>query len=94
VAVVLAAEGYPGSPRKGDAISGVAEAESLGVSVLHAGTTIGPDGLSTSGGRILAVTATGADLAAARDLVYRGVDAIHFRGAQYRTDIAEAASSG
>jgi phosphoribosylamine--glycine ligase len=92
VAVVMAAAGYPSSPRSGDRITGIEDAESQGVSVMHAGTTSGSDGLAVSGGRVLAVTATGEDLAAARDLAYAGVDAITFEGAQFRHDIAEAAS--
>jgi len=92
VAVVMAAAGYPSSPRSGDRITGIEDAESQGVSVMHAGTTSGSDGLAVSGGRVLAVTATGEDLAAARDLAYAGVDAISFEGAQFRHDIAEAAS--
>ena len=68
VAVVVAAEGYPASPRTGDRVHGLAEAERLdGVDVLHAGTVTDGDGhVVTSGGRILAVTARGADVADAR----------------------------
>src|SRR4051794_25503473 len=92
VTVVMAAAGYPDSPRKGDAISGVAAAEAAGAAVLQAGTSLGEGGLVASGGRVLAVTATGDDLTAARDLAYRGVEAISFAGAQSRRDIAEAAA--
>ncbi len=94
VAVVMAAHGYPEAPRKGDPITGVAAAESLGASVLQAGTALGSDGLQTDGGRVLAVTATGDDLSAARSIAYRGVAAIDFAGAQYRRDVAEAAARG
>jgi hypothetical protein len=68
VTVVLAAEGYPASPRTGDVIEGIADAEALpGVTVFHAGTTTGPDGtVLTAGGRVLDVTATGPTLADAR----------------------------
>jgi phosphoribosylamine--glycine ligase len=90
VAVVLAAQGYPGRPRSGDVVEGLPEAEMLdGVEVLHAGTAY--DGLGrvvTAGGRVLAVTAVGADVADARAKAYAGVDAIRFDGAQFRTDIA------
>jgi len=93
VTVVMAAAGYPASPRKGDVISGVAEAEERGAAVLHAGTTSGSDGLAVSGGRVLGVTATGETLAEARDVAYAGVEAISFDGAQYRHDIAQQAAS-
>lgn len=89
VAVVMAAAGYPSAPRQGDVIHGMEAAEALdGVSVLQAGTTPGPDGLTTSGGRVLSVTATGGSLGAARDLAYRAAGEITFDGAQYRRDIA------
>ncbi len=93
VAVVLAAAGYPESPRNGDVISGVDDAGAIGgVHVAHAGTTLGPDGLATAGGRVLAVTALAPDTAAARALAYRGVEAISFEGAQHRSDIAAESS--
>jgi phosphoribosylamine---glycine ligase len=93
VAVVVAAKGYPAEPRSGDIITGITEAEATGVQVFHAGTARDGDDLVTSGGRILAVTATGADLSAARSAAYAGVDKIHIEGSRYRTDIALAASS-
>jgi phosphoribosylamine---glycine ligase len=88
--VVIAAAGYPGKPRTGDPIEGVAAAEALpGVSVHHAGTATDPDGrLVTAGGRVLAVTATGADQRQARERAYQGVARIRIPGARYRTDIA------
>jgi phosphoribosylamine--glycine ligase len=93
VTVVMAAEGYPGSPRKGDPISGVeAVAEMEGLDVIQAGTAREGDSLVTAGGRVLAVTAVGEDLMAARQRAYRGVTAISFGGAQYRTDIAAEAA--
>ncbi|HEU5045184.1 MAG TPA: phosphoribosylamine--glycine ligase [Nocardioidaceae bacterium] len=90
VAVVLSAAGYPGAPRTGDRITGVAEAAALdGVSVLQAGTALDEDGrLVTSGGRVLAVTATGADVAEARRRAYDGVARIGIDGAHHRSDIA------
>jgi len=90
VAVVLAAEGYPESPRKGDVIHGLdAAAELDGVTVVHAGTAVNDVGdVETSGGRVLAVTATAASVGEARDLAYSGVDRISFDGAHWRTDIA------
>ena len=67
VTVVLAAHNYPGSPRVGDVITG-----SDGEGILHAGTVRGEDGsVVSAGGRVLSVVATGTDLAAARDAVYR-----------------------
>jgi phosphoribosylamine---glycine ligase len=90
VAVVLAAGAYPESPRKGDVIHGLdAAAELDGVTVVHAGTAVNDDGdVETSGGRVLAVTATAASVGEARDLAYSGVDRISFDGAHWRTDIA------
>jgi phosphoribosylamine--glycine ligase len=93
VTVVMAAAGYPASPRKGDVISGVAAAEERGAAVLHAGTTAGPEGLAVSGGRVLGVTATGETLAEAREVAYAGVEAISFDGAQFRHDIAQQAAA-
>jgi len=95
VAVVMASAGYPESSSKGDVITGVDKAELFdGVDVIHAGTAIDGDDLVTAGGRVLAVTAVAEDLAAARDAAYRGVAAISFDGAQFRTDIAAKAAEG
>ncbi|WP_354641522.1 phosphoribosylamine--glycine ligase [Kitasatospora camelliae] len=90
VTVVLASEGYPAAPRTGDPIEGLDEAEADGTAfVLHAGTRAGEgDEVLTAGGRVLSVTATGADLAEARTKAYAGVAKISFKGAQHRTDIA------
>ena len=90
VAVVVAADGYPCAPRTGDRVHGLAEAEGVdGVTVLHAGTAIDGDGhVVTSGGRVLAVTAVGADVAEARAKAYAGVDLIRIDGSHHRTDIA------
>jgi phosphoribosylamine--glycine ligase len=87
VCVVLASQGYPGSYRKGDAISGLDEAQSQGALVFHAGTTQRADEIVTSGGRVLAVTALGADFHAARENCYGAVEQIQFEGAHYRRDI-------
>ena len=94
VAVAMAAAGYPDSPVRGASIAGVDVADAIeGVIVLHAGTSRSPDNeLVVSGGRVLAVTAVGDSLAAAREKAYEGVAAVSFDGAQYRTDIAERAS--
>ncbi|NUR60115.1 MAG: phosphoribosylamine--glycine ligase [Catenulispora sp.] len=94
VTVVLAAAGYPGTPRGGDAITGIADAEQLETVVNQAGTRRDGTGtLVTGGGRVLAVTAVAADLAAARAKAYAGVAAVRFDGAQYRTDIAAEATT-
>jgi len=86
--VVMASEGYPGSYEKGKAITGV-QAANAGTDtvVFHAGTRKSGDSLSTSGGRVLAVSARGSDLRAALDNAYAGVDAISFDGAIWRRDI-------
>ena len=87
VCVVMASEGYPGTPCTGVPITGIEDAEALGATVFHAGTKLGPDGLVTSGGRVLGVTASGDDLAAAIARCYQAVEKIHFDGAHYRRDI-------
>ncbi len=91
VTVVLAAEGYPAKPRTGDVITG---ADRPGV--IHAGTARrAADGaLLSAGGRVLCGTATGVDLAAARDAAYRLVRGITLDGSHHRSDIAAAAIDG
>jgi phosphoribosylamine--glycine ligase len=94
IAVVLAAEGYPGKPRTGDVIEGLDDAARVpGVSVLHAGTRRDGGRVVTAGGRVLVVTATADTLRAARDVAYEGVRAIRFRGMQVRGDIGSRALS-
>jgi phosphoribosylamine---glycine ligase len=91
VTVVVAAAGYPGAPRRGDVITG---ADTL-PGVLHAGTARGDGGaLVSAGGRVLCCTATGADLAAARDAAYALVDGVRLAGSHHRRDIALAAVRG
>lgn len=93
VAVVMASKGYPESSSSGDVIEGLAGAESReGVHVIHAGTATSADEIVTAGGRVLAVTAVGADLREARDRAYAGLGEITFPGAQWRTDIAQGAA--
>ncbi len=96
VTVVVSAAGYPESPRQGDVVNGLAEvAELEGVTVHHAGTTLADDGsVVVSGGRVLAVTATGADLVLARDRAYDAVARIDIADSHYRRDIAKAAAHG
>ena len=93
VTVVMAAAGYPGTPRGGDVITGIAAAEQLGTMVNQAGTKRNADGdLVTAGGRVLAVTAVADGLGAARAKAYEGVAEIGFDGEQHRTDIAAEAA--
>jgi phosphoribosylamine---glycine ligase len=94
VCVVLAAANYPGIPRAGDPISGVpaqGTETAAGVLVFHAGTRREADQLVTSGGRVLGITARGADLADARMRAYGAIGtapgAIHFAGMHFRRDI-------
>ncbi len=90
VTVVLAAENYPGRPRVGDVIDGAAAA-----GVLHAGTARRDDGaVVSSGGRVLSVVGTGADLNAARDAAYHALSSIRLSGSHFRSDIALSAAQG
>lgn len=93
VAVVMASAGYPESSSKGDVIAGTETLAADGdVHVVHAGTATDAEGrLVTAGGRVLAVTAIGADVADARARAYEGVSSISFPGAQWRHDIARQA---
>jgi phosphoribosylamine--glycine ligase len=89
VTVVLASAGYPASSSSGDVISGLDDCGS-DVYVTHAGTAADGDGrIVTAGGRVLSVTALGADTASARRTAYAAVDRIDFDGRQLRRDIAE-----
>lgn len=86
--VVIAAEGYPGEPRRGAAIAGLEAAASLAdVMVFHAGTRRGAQGWETSGGRVLGVCARGTDLRAAIERAYAAVGRISVPGGQVRRDI-------
>jgi phosphoribosylamine--glycine ligase len=85
--VVMAAEGYPGTPRRGGAISGIDEAEATGARVFQAGTALADGQLVAAGGRVLNVTATGATVAEAQAAAYRAVDAIDFPQGFCRRDI-------
>ena len=89
VTVVLASGGYPGAYRTGVPIDGVDAAGRLpDVEVFHAGTRSDGDRLVTAGGRVLAVTALGRDVAAARERAYEAAEMITFDGCHRRTDIA------
>lgn len=88
--VVAAAEGYPATPCKGDEITGIVAANDLpGVFVFQAGTDVDATSghLVTSGGRVLAVTGLGTDLATARDRAYAGIACIDWAGMYVRSDI-------
>jgi phosphoribosylamine--glycine ligase len=87
VSVVLAAAGYPGAAREGDVIHGMESAESGGATIFQAGTRISWGGYITAGGRVLAVSASGPDLAGAAARAYAGVGKIRFEGMHYRRDI-------
>ena len=91
VTIVLAAQGYPNDPRRGDPIDGLDAAAATGALVFHAGTVARnrPEGgFGTNGGRVLAVTALGPDIPAARAAAERAADAIAWDGLQRRHDIA------
>ena len=88
--VVMAAYGYPESPRKGDAITGIAP-EADDAMVFHAGTQLQDGVLRTSGGRVLCVTALGDNVRQAQQRAYDVARSIHFDGAQYRHDIGHRA---
>jgi phosphoribosylamine--glycine ligase len=86
--VIVAAKGYPGVPAKGATIGGLERVREMdGVTVFHAGTGFLDDQLVSTGGRVLAVTAIGDDLAQARDRAYRAVDLIDFADGFCRRDI-------
>jgi len=86
--VVMAARGYPGTPEKGGAISGINSAEAnVGIKVFHAGTASADGRIIANGGRVLNVTGTGGTIAEAQTAVYRAIDAIDFPSGFYRRDI-------
>ncbi|HYR22590.1 MAG TPA: phosphoribosylamine--glycine ligase [Chthoniobacterales bacterium] len=92
VTVVLASAGYPGKYETGKVISGLDEAAKLeSIQVFHAGTKNANNQMMTAGGRVLAVTALGSTIAAARAIAYEAVSRIHFDGCHYRRDIALSA---
>ena len=94
VTVVLASAGYPGKYETGKAISGLNEVAKLeDIQVFHAGTKIVADQVATAGGRVLAVTALGSTIPAARDRAYAAASRIRFEGCHYRRDIALGAAT-
>ncbi|MFF5635218.1 phosphoribosylamine--glycine ligase [Streptomyces sp. NPDC012825] len=95
VTVVVASHNYPDTPRTGDPITGleeIAERDAPHAYVLHAGTKRDGDAVVSAGGRVLSVTATGTDLAQARERAYAAVGRIRLDGSQHRTDIARKAA--
>ena len=91
VCVVLASGGYPKSYQKGYEITGLDKAEALGCHVFHAGTAERDDSVVTAGGRVLGVVAEAADVRAAVDKAYQGVNVIDFKDKMFRHDIAHRA---
>lgn len=91
VTVVLASGGYPGKYDVGKPITGLETACPQAVHIFHAGTRRENGSVVTAGGRVLAVTALGDSVAAARDRAYQAVSQIHFDGCHYRRDIALSA---
>jgi phosphoribosylamine---glycine ligase len=94
VTVVIAAEGYPENPVKGDVIT-VKDRSTAGAGyLLHAGTALRGGDLVTAGGRVLNAVGSGPDLATARAMAYEIAESVELRGGWYRRDIAERAAQG
>ena len=91
VTVVLAAAGYPTAPKTGDPITGITSVQDA--FIYQAGTALKDGVLHSAGGRVLAATGIGVDLAAARSKAYAAISQITLRGAHYRGDIALAATT-
>ncbi len=84
----MAADGYPGTPAKGGTIGGIDAAEATGAKVFHAGTALNAEGrLVANGGRVLNITALGADTAEAQRNAYVAVDQLDFPTGFCRRDI-------
>jgi phosphoribosylamine--glycine ligase len=91
IGVVVAAKGYPGKVRSGDAIAGLDVPMPAGVKAFHAGTRERDGAVVTAGGRVLTVCALGEDFAAARERAYAALGNLHFDGAFHRRDIGHRA---
>ncbi|XP_064261487.1 trifunctional purine biosynthetic protein adenosine-3-like [Passer domesticus] len=87
VCVVMASPGYPGDSDKGMEVTGLVQAEELGLQVFHGGTALKDGRVVTTGGRVLSITAVRQDLMEALGEANRGVATIHFQGATFRRDI-------
>jgi phosphoribosylamine--glycine ligase len=85
--VVMAADGYPDSVRKGDVIEGLERAARLPGKIFHAGTRLEAGHVVTSGGRVLCAVGLGTDVAAAQREAYALADTVRWTGVQYRHDI-------
>jgi phosphoribosylamine--glycine ligase len=95
ITVVLASHGYPEKYETGKVIAGLDEATKLpDVQIFHAGTKVANSEIVTAGGRVLAVTALGEDIATARKRAYEAAALIQFEGVHYRRDIALSATNG
>ncbi|MDB4994998.1 MAG: Phosphoribosylamine--glycine ligase, partial [Myxococcaceae bacterium] len=94
IAIVLAAAGYPASPRVGDAIAGLDTALPDGVAIYHAGTKRSGGAIVTSGGRVLNVAARGATLKDAAAKAYAAIEGVRFEGEHHRKDIGYRALGG
>jgi phosphoribosylamine--glycine ligase len=95
VCVVMCSGGYPGKYENGKPIAGLEEVSKMAdVKVFHAGTKLDNGRVVTDGGRVLGVTALGETLAAAKKRAYEAVAKISFKGAHFRTDIADKALRG
>jgi phosphoribosylamine--glycine ligase len=92
VAVVLAAAGYPATPRTGDLVEGIADARAGGALVFHGATTLRDGRTLTAGGRVLTVVGRGDDVADARERAYAAADRIRFAGMHRRADIGRPLS--
>ena len=90
VTVVLAAQGYPESPKTGGEVTAIPAI--AGAQIFHAGTAEKEGSLLSSGGRVLTVTGIGSDLTEARNVAYRAISQIELAGSFYRSDIAFNAS--
>jgi phosphoribosylamine--glycine ligase len=90
VTVVLASAGYPEEPKIGREISGITAIPNT--HIFHAGTTVEAGRLISTGGRVLAITGVGPDLASARSNSYQALTGINLAGSHYRKDIALKAS--
>jgi phosphoribosylamine---glycine ligase len=91
ICVVMASGGYPGAMETGFPITGIAEAEISGISVIQAGTKIQDGQLVSSGGRVLGIVSRDASLQKAIDTAYAHIDKVQFKKAHYRHDIGQKA---
>jgi len=92
ICIVVSSKGYPGSYRKGVIITGLEKIKAIkDTAVFHIDTSFNNKDIVTSGGRVLSITATGADIKDAKIKVYNTVEKIHFDGMHYRKDIGNNA---